>query len=859
MTDFLVEHALRNVWCSPGQDNQLIFAPKRISRHGGAFGYTKIVFRSIPLPLRSKYYHVYQIGQISPKLIGLFDPDRTWAPERWYMFSDAINRRSVEITVYNADGVCFPRYKAHFMFTRERALIFAFESDPLIPINFDEDQIFVRLYTNAYYQTGMGRDLDLQMQTVGFEPGSISSIMYLQTQIAALRQRPGIVKCWKNGILVNDFTLANCGIGDRLEWVYDSSVKRVVTFPIKDLPSFHSTLDKAQKYLLHYTKGLDERTIDYQDDIDLFVQTPAGLGLYVNRNQPSHHRMLTHRDYSVQTDAVTQVSSKLNQLYQVTDDLILTMHIREGGYRRELIKDHQRIFELYKLSDKSIVEAMIGVDSTVSYWTCDGLESSGYTLLMRSAADDVDVSMVESAYGYNTICKLVGDTPTALGPVGSFELLPAQVSDSTIYEYDANGLMLGVHRHEYGLMYYKVNPNAQLVEVIPSSGSDTPNVVFGSDLLNFDTACDYRVYRSRKFYGIPNGVWEDITAFEGEYFLIKDGTLFWIDPSDDQFLMVRTDKKFLSRDVSLLGNQGMLNFSLMEMVDKGDGLKDHYCSVPAGQYDIFINGNSAVEGVDFVIEFPVVHITSKRYLKHPVFDIAQDIHYRALGFCDMKLAPQAISERGWVEYGMLSNNLRYDLRDDKVQRIVLNGATVSKDSVSFKEDNPGIFVEAALNGAPYEIKDMMVPIGSFVTSDAMALRQKSLEVDKAISNYLTVKIDQSPPDGPSVIHGLYPLVSPFFAHLIYLLQNDQLLFNTQSTFPASEILAICKPFEGLLKWDPISTRNKQDPRYTYICPHFHDHVRTLKMQQYRFLQRVVYVYAKDVVDLTPFLKFDITT
>ena len=153
MENFLIKHAIDNVWCNPDQDNQLIFKAFRITKDLGVLNRFKLMQREVLLPYSSKYFHVYQIGQLHPRVLGLFTQGPDWVVEQWRSFKDASNILKIIISVYTAKGVMLPLSKCFYMFTKERDLVFAIEIDSRIKTNLDLEDVFFRFYTNAYYQS----------------------------------------------------------------------------------------------------------------------------------------------------------------------------------------------------------------------------------------------------------------------------------------------------------------------------------------------------------------------------------------------------------------------------------------------------------------------------------------------------------------------------------------------------------------------------------------------------------------------------------------------------------------------------------------------------------------------------------
>lgn len=865
MLQHLVEHALANVWCNPSQDNQLVFAPKRISKKRGDSIATKILHRSVPLPERSKTYHVFQIGQMDPRMAGLFIKGNGYNADRWFNMSDAVNKRNTEVTVYNAAGICYPRFKSFFMYTKERALVFALEEDSRIPIDLSKETIYFRLYTNAYFQTGKGLQTNYQLRTVGLVPDSDSTIMFLQAQVTSLKQQPGVVRSYVNGVLVDDINLVTCKKGDCVEFVYDSSVKAVATYKLPQMHNFRSELDSCNKLLVRNTRG-QVATIDYQDDLEVFITNGKSANffkaLYLNRNLAKNHRMITHCDYALSTDACTSIANELATLLKEpgldTSEYEVLVHVREGGYDRALVHDNDRLFELYKLPSGMVTQALTGGHISMPMWTAAKLEKSAYTELMRVQGQDVNIDLVERAYGYNSIAKVLADTPSKLKLYSgqwSAELAPSLREESTVYEYDEAGHLLNIIAHRRDPTYNSHSYEARLIEVIGAVGTQFSAVVFGHDNLVFDDNYDYRVYCCGFGGGVADNIWIDITGARGISFEVNAGTLTSKLDTAKTFLMVRTDKTFVQNTQMLRANRGTFSFDITEMVDKGDGLKSHLMTIPGAQIDVWINGKSGVQGVDYIVEFPKVYLTSRRHIAQPCSTMVQNVVYRVLGFCNDQLQFDCTEDIGWVSHEALSNNKRFDLRDDKVLRIVVGGACMHRQDLKFYEDYPGAKALSDLNGLPYEIKDLMLPIGRFTDTNVYELKKRSLCIDKTVTMYMSDKFKTDTPDTVYAVGDLYPLVSPFISRLVDDITTGSLRLSPTMSMTKMDVLAVCKPYEYLLKWDPVSLKNQQDERFSYVCPHFGDSVIDLSVFEYRFIAKVVEVYTENRVKISHFLRY----
>jgi hypothetical protein len=276
-----------------------------------------------------------------------------------------------------------------------------------------------------------------------------------------------------------------------------------------------------------------------------------------------------------------------------------------------------------------------------------------------------------------------------------------------------------------------------------------------------------------------------------------------------------------------------------------------------GQLNVFLNKRLLIRGIDYFFNFPTINIVNQEYLNDPLV-LEQDVHVRFCGFAkyednEFKITQDA--DVGFIEHGFLSNNNRFDLRDDKVQRIVVGGRLFSKEELEFSEEHSGASIINAANGLPYMVEDVLVPVKPYTVKDMYLLKQESRVIDKVVSDYLTLKIPQ-PNRGPLMaIPNRHRVYSPFFHKLIMDLKNNSLKLNFKAEgFTKQEVIDKCRAYEYLLANDPINDKNAQDERFVVILPHGFNKPIGLVANSYRFLSVAVQLYGKNLIQLSPFIK-----
>jgi hypothetical protein len=237
---------------------------------------------------------------------------------------------------------------------------------------------------------------------------------------------------------------------------------------------------------------------------------------------------------------------------------------------------------------------------------------------------------------------------------------------------------------------------------------------------------------------------------------------------------VRSDFFFLSQTFKSTFSNGNLIFKLVCKQEYKNDIVLENMRIPFGELDVFLNGKSLIKDINYLMDFPLFTITDKKHvIGDPKID-EQEITIRFKGHCSRDLKLEPLLETNFIKYGLMSRNSYYNLRDDRVQRIVVDGRVMLKEQLKFSEDDSAVLIPNAENGLPYSVRDIIVPVRNFLEEDTYSYREKSRAIDKMIQDYLTVKIPEPAIDNPNVILKLYELYSPFLNAIIHDLEHGQL-------------------------------------------------------------------------------------
>lgn len=864
MYQYTVDYAQKNIWCTPRQDTQSVIAPLRVSPLGGVWINFFWQWEWLTLPTNdTTKYHLYAFGATRPADLGL--PD---SPGQWTRLSDVLQNRHLIVNIYSARGIQMPRYGVWYRVTENRSLIFAVQQFNQIPVNQNTEQLYFRFYRNAFYSSAAADPVKNYIQTGGQVVLNSADILAVQNtfigvqnDIANGNRVAGAVYALVNGYQAGTISPFTVNPGDAVEWVYDSSIARIIDLPLKNLPTFTSTLDSKFKYLLHdATPGLNQ--IAYYDDNDIWLYQPVTQpnlwkGVLYYRNAVDAVRQITHRDYGIPVDYVDQIAASETELgWSDPTTLTIRIHIRKSGWNRMLVDEANRIHELYKLPDAQVVQALIGTNAVVPNWTAANLEQAAYPAVMGAKLAEITPELVQEALGYNAMSQILGNTPELLqNTSGQLTCqLPYGLTDNcTGYEFDSNGLLTAVTQHRNGTTYAATSATANLVEAIFGTGSQYLNDIEGAQSVTIDPSVDFRVYTcpidsaSKQ----PTYQWTDVTD-TGQYAVVGTTLTMLTDPTTT-YSLIRSLNYHLYYSMNIPLNRGVLEFTLTQHTLRNGNDVLIAMEIPMERLDIWVNNHRCVPGIDLIFNFPKVTIITSEYFVNPQTDNQKiDVRYAGLNRPDQLLHP--VDDTGFVMWGRLSNNHRFDIRDDKVQSVQVGGATFRKSDLLFAESDPGNLNPVAINGQPYRVADLLVPMRNLVNVSTYAYRQGALSTDQAVTNYLSQKLPEVDPTGPSIIPKYWRLYSPFFSSILSDLMSGVLNPTyLKDRYTDAQVLATCQPYEAWLTFDPAKDGNQVDPDNAYVEPHPYGVVLSVNIYLYQFIQRVNQLYFQSRLDLSHYI------
>lgn len=903
MSKIIINHAKENVWAAPEQDRDFIITPARITPHGGSLRYVDITWGKYKLPhfenlaLRY-YYHVYQIGQIPPHILGLLN-----LKDEWVNVDTIAHETDCFVNVFLDNGMMVKRSECWLRYILpENNIVMAIINDQKYDlgttyiddglnnqvigrVRLDDFAVNVRFYTNARTNSLNWRDEvdvpDNQVDVIPAEILTLSDYNRFRGEALALDQS-------KIGWVKRDARVTNLSVlyGSSSDWInheaaiyYDETIIGIKYFRLSELRSFKSERDRnAPKYILNL--GDANGPLIYHNDVEYFLGNYVGgrfEGVYIPRQRPDDIRMLTHAIHAIRCDTVLNVKNLNFEWMPRLEDLAIMAVIRQGGMVRGLTHQHTRIEDIYRLPTSLVESALSETNSLLTEWRASSLEQDAYSNLISAKENEITSDLVTNAYGYNALTKIFHPLPVVLKDHytfdgnsmiaktgGAFKHLPQGVVNKEPIEtllYDKDGKFIGPQRqwftHEESLVYH-VDKNStrkpHLVEYYLNKASTEPNGMYKENYETSIISNDLKIYGFACYActvnpdGTPSLNWLDVTngglyTYNENYNHNGSPTsrFDWhVETLAAQNLVgmvrINNDVAFINVPKTTLrsGGTDYLTYKVPSNTKGGTYIEP-------GMIDIYMDQYKLIENIDYIVKWPIIYI-----LKVPE-NMVGNVSFRFYGLPNPRTVRHwEASELGFVRNGILSVDNEYDVRDDRNIQINVAGCLKHRDEVCFSEDRKGPRLE---DGRPYEIREYITPIEFFSSGRTTTMKQAAVDLDKKVTAYLSNYIEEEPTGLQVVKEYRWRLISPFINSLYTRIKAGWLETELKKPWDSNDVSRWVQDSLHLLAIDPV-TYGFDYHNYLKIIPHAEKHYVDLTKEQYRFLDSVNRNYLKGRVNLS---------
>lgn len=841
--------AIDNIYCAPYQDRKFTFNMVRVNKDTQPFKGKFNVFNIVKnLPDTSNRYHVFMIGNLNPNFLNLLQQDKDWFKDVWIQVSSDMSNRNYILKVYNDNGVMFPRSNIYYSFINESSILIALKLDTSINNVFDNSSFkYLQIYSNAYFNTSEFNTLPVKLgiKYIGNYVYNNVDKVTIQNQISNWKTQGGDIVIYVNGYYTDTLTL-NTPNNSFVEVIYDQSIISKEYFQISNLRTFQSVKDNSLKYLLFRNNIINR--IQFEDDNELYISNinPVfNIGSFFYQHTDYSVRNVTDKDYSLHTTFVNNLAQTISNLTTGSiNDKKIVLYTRKSGLSRPNIYSSLKLNELYKLPQDKELDVLTNNNYTLHELRADTLEDSDYFKVASAGSiQQLTTALCTSAIGYNGLSYYLAKTPIKIDlPVTVPLTLTASVpvpyiyrNNSTVFEYNN----LGKYVNKYitnGPVHVTTTENIKYVEFVYGKKPET----FGRYYTNQETFnlrhTEYRIL-SATFNGVSRLTnWVDIT--DNPLKVSRVGNQITINEDEDKKIKVVYLNEPNIYDIDIDLNTGNLFFPLVILEDRGTGEQLFPIDVPYSNIEIFLNdGNRLTYGLDYFMDFPNISICNKTYLNYS--NTLQHLHIRMYGFTLDVTKINSTEVNGFINNGALTRNNVYDIRDDRVYSLYVDGKMYDKSMVVYAEDDNTVRVSSPLNGLPYTISEPFIPLKDATGLDTLPLYLENIDINKKISQLFTTIFNEPTIDPFNVIPTKRILFSPTVSKIV----NDIVLGVIPSTlyttpYNDSDILDLLNTtYRHLLYLDPIKFSLQSN--LVEIHPHLGNTPISVNLFAFRFITKVV--------------------
>lgn len=893
---FLVEHALENVWAQPIQDKQHVLQMARYTDVSGGYRRVRIQRFYVDLPEPTDgamlWHHVFQIGQTFPMLLALDSLKNAWVR------ADQIAmEHGTVLNVFLESGVEIALCHCWLRKVSDNNILLAVEIRPefdlgtemrvnefgeqeLVKRRIADEKVYFRCYQNARAQTNgwaLTTNSDFQPLTYLYQYVSNSAdfVKFLNAVKAAQKKHGNLGKgrYYIDGFLVGSqlaYT-ASLHLGRYLIYIHDETILYEGVVKLEDMGTYISKVDVGtMKMCLIAGEAVKDLSINYHDDCDFYLTnqplltTSGAKSCYLGRVRKDIVRQVTQNAYGLRTPSINAlVSEHATSLFK--DGVVYVRYIiRNGGMRKGLPFHNERLNELYMLPLDKIKEALWGVNSVVPEWRAENLEASSYMKIVSSDWNKISAELVAKGYGYHALMHVAFNE--AVRPVNkSYQLnqgyLAAPMRDgynASMHRYNAQGLYLGPKNIRIeNSNYYDAEAGISLAEFInipfheTEDGTYIDQDVTSADLVDYG----FRAYVCTWQRGGPLNDWTDATDSVWYTYTEKDGVgkIAWnyaLLDAAGLYPAIRIQNKVHCYDWKPTGTYtGALRFSVESTQSVAGVMKKQIQHIPSDTLDLYLNGIPLIEGVDYYLKWPEIVVVKR--ITSNIANTKLTIRHYGVSLSKVT-AHRAPREIGFTKAGILSADGKYDLRNDRNIRILVDGVLKLRSEVRFAENGTG---SLSADGRPYSIQEYRFPMDGFVPIPVKPLAVLAEDIDERVSAYVTPHINPKVTERGFIDGERYQVVGPLISTLLHAMVNFGFLDHGELnniTITDKVIEELAAPYWSLMEYEPIY--NGASVYYVNILPHQYSNQLEISERQYVFLEHIIHLYLKDSIDMTPYVK-----
>lgn len=824
----LLTEMMHGVWSNPKADFAGIIETNRITPVTGTVGYVLQLTSKVQLPTPNRRYVVVELGSLYTKFVGL----NTVLKNCWYDISTLINNTNITILGFS-QGRLISQEGCYLYVGSNNNVLIAIDYATNVPVIRANKPFYYKFYTNMAFSDVLPSS-NIKMVTDTFKisamPSSaLNTFLDRINNIEIQTDIPPFV--FVNGLFYpNGVNYATLSVGDIIQFIHDPYIISSNSHDILLLDGYESVMDEVNKHIL----SVDGDNNVYIDDIEIYVTGVNGqsnrVGVYFPRLKESDIRMLTYKDWAINSQVLSERASQLEQMFDVGDLSQLKIHVyrKTNAAQKKIILDKNHIADLMNLPAPVRKQALSGVQSVLPLWEANELEGSNYLRFITKELNQLNTNSINNVLSRAGVISLMDEVqwdaknstwtlPISAGENGGQLIRFSNTGlnpSANVFQSVNNRKLAYANGKGYEMFYPEFNLASPLDIVIPAN---TPGVVYVES--GYGILCYYTVND------------ELVVAIRGTDYQVvvqnNNTKITWSNELMQYERYVRTANKTVIFTTNVNRN------NLADGFDIYNGRQRAH-DIGMGRSFVWCEGKYLVEGLDYTVSAGKVYVVSKPSFLNP----NSDFFVIYTGLPDETLKHVPCDNWGWVEHGTILNDGFYDLLMYRNYHLFVNGKAVMLDTVVVQEnytDQDTQQLTTLIDGTPYALVDKPFLLDDVLLGAAIPPPQTLTNVTQSIKDYLSITYPQTADPNYVVIPEQYELISPLMDKIIEAIINGELDIDKPS-YMDSEIYDKVAAYIHLLDSDPC-IRN-HNTNYVVISPRWDINVVNVNQQQYAFLTQV---------------------
>lgn len=837
----ILSQMTKKAWCNPSADRQYTFKPARITKSFGARHVLRLPHIEYVLPQDGRKYAVYEIGQLPPYVYGFDGSDiaiwnriDTLAQKESMVFNPMINHRQLPLS-----SVYIKRSEAN-------STIIAVDLEINKELLSSGYPLIFRTYNNYWY-TGAGNGL-----TVGVKYFSkvIASNQDIQDALDFVTTHTALGYGWfqyfHNSLYTDGIVASDIAMGDSIDIIFDSSGDSYFDVSRRDFKSFVSSIDGTGKYIVQTPDEVDITTVRFYDDLDFYVcsmdKWPSGadkvIGVHAYRQRERDVRMLTHKDYSFDTDLYSRIITQQDGDINFRDSFIRVFR-RRPGVERTLIRDGNYMRDLYLLPKATRLQLHRGTLSNISVWHAASLEASAYSKWMALPAASVNYSNINNVLSWDGLF----DISQTITKVSATTIsLPLMMNNGgSIYMFDDLGELSNVYTipsDQIGVTTWQVLPTEVNGFVVPGKMAQLSQDLDLTAPMLSDRPTGYA---DRRYFKLGTGGW-NVAKAGVDFTYNANGSVNWAPKHASSSRVKRSCGLYYQREVTILPKDIVVPISIWPDSTMPPS------RIPFGRIAVWVNGRRLIEDLNFIVDDFKVILLCRDYYDNT--NLTLKVNILAWGLYGETTSVRRV---GFIQHRLLGYDTTFDLTPFRHKEIYIDGLTPKRSELNYSEYDTGTPLNVKFReGAPYVIESVIGAAPIATLGGVVREQSQELAIEEEIRDYLSTHWPEPVINSNVIIPRRHQVISLLMHTLINDIKVGKLDIDFEDMTDIAVDLAL-RPYSDIIAKDLINTMPEWYFSFVVPVATGRTSIVTVLSREYNFLATVNRLYLQNKVQLNDHL------